>query len=102
MKRLISIVLATALAAPGAFAEEKSRAGTTEMSAGEVRKLDKDAKKIAIKHGPIQNLEMPAMTMVFRVQDAAMLDQVKAGDKIRFRAENVGGVLTVTKIERAN
>lgn len=71
------------------------------MSDGEVRKVDKDAKKITIRHGPIPNLDMPPMTMVFQVTDPAMLDQVKAGDKIRFSANKVGSAYTVTKIEPA-
>jgi Cu(I)/Ag(I) efflux system protein CusF len=66
-----------------------------------VRKVDKDAKKITIKHGPLANLDMPPMTMVFQVKDPAMLEQVKAGDKIKFQAEKVGGAYTVTKIEPA-
>jgi len=69
------------------------------MADGEVRKVDKDAGKITMKHGPIPNLDMPGMTMVFRVKDAAMLEQVKAGDKVRFAAEKVGGQFTVTQIE---
>ena len=75
------------------------RSRAPRMSDGEVRKVDKDAKKITIKHGPLQKLDMPAMTMVFQVKDPAMLDQVKAGDKIKFEAEKVGGAFTVTKIE---
>jgi Cu/Ag efflux protein CusF len=71
------------------------------LAEGEVRKVDKDAQKITIKHGPIQNLDMPAMTMVFQVKDLAMLDQVKAGDKVKFSAEKVGGAYTVTRIEPA-
>jgi Cu(I)/Ag(I) efflux system protein CusF len=71
------------------------------MSDGEVRKVDKDAKKITIKHGPLANLDMPPMTMVFQVTDPAMLDQVKAGDKVKFQAEKVGGAFAVTKIEPA-
>jgi Cu/Ag efflux protein CusF len=71
------------------------------MAEGEVRKVDKDAKKITIKHGPLQNLDMPAMTMVFQVTDPAMLDHVKAGDKVKFHAEKVGSAFTVTKIEVA-
>lgn len=71
------------------------------LSQGEVRKVDKDARKITIKHGPLENLDMPAMTMVFQVKDPAMLDSVKAGDKVKFRAENIGGAFTVTKIEAA-
>jgi Cu(I)/Ag(I) efflux system protein CusF len=71
------------------------------MAVGEIRKVDKDAQKITIKHGPLEKLEMPAMTMVFRVKDPAMLDQVKAGHKVKFEAEKAGGVFTVTRIEPA-
>lgn len=74
---------------------------SAELSAGEVKKVDKDAKKITIKHGEIKNLNMPPMTMVFQVQDAAALERVKVGDKIGFVAEKTGGKLTVTKIEAA-
>jgi len=69
------------------------------LSDGEVRKVDKDARKITIKHGPLVNLDMPAMTMVFQVKDPELLDQLKAGDKVRFRAEKIGDAYTVTKIE---
>lgn len=68
------------------------------LADGEVRKVDKDAGKLTIKHGPIPSMDMPPMTMVYRVKDAAMLDQVKAGDKIRFDAEKIGGAYTVTKM----
>jgi Cu(I)/Ag(I) efflux system periplasmic protein CusF len=67
----------------------------------EVRKVDKDAGKITLKHGPIANLDMPAMSMVFRAKDPAMLDQVKQGDKIRFKAEKVQGAYTITEIQPA-
>ena len=66
---------------------------------GEVRKVDKEAGKITLRHGPIANLEMPAMSMVFRAKDAAMLDRVKEGDKVRFRAEKVQGAYTVVEIQ---
>ena len=69
------------------------------MTEGEVRKVDKEAKKITLKHGPISNLDMPAMTMVFQVADPAMLEQVKAGDKVRFSADKAGSGYAVTKIE---
>jgi len=69
------------------------------LADGEVRKVDKEAGKITLRHGPIPNLEMPEMTMVFRVKDPAMLEQVKAGDKIRFAAEKIGGLYTVTRLE---
>lgn len=71
------------------------------VTAGEVRKVDKDAAKITIRHEPLLNLEMPAMTMVFRVADPRMLETVKPGDRVRFVAESVGGQLTVTRIELA-
>ena len=71
------------------------------MANGEIRKVDKHAKKITIKHGALTNLDMPAMTMVFQVKDAKMLEQVKAGDKVKFIAEYLGGALTVTRIEAA-
>ena len=69
------------------------------MSEGEVRKVDKEAKKITLKHGPIANLDMPAMTMVFQVTDPAMLDHLKAGDKVKFSADKAGSGYAVTKIE---
>ncbi|TAM17992.1 MAG: copper-binding protein [Candidimonas sp.] len=81
-------------AAPQAVAS-----GEVAMTEGEVRKVDKDAEKLTLKHGPIANLDMPGMTMVFRVADPKMLDSVKPGDKVRFVADRVGGLLTVTKIE---
>lgn len=72
-----------------------------QLSNGEIRKVDKDAQKITIKHGPLKNLDMPPMTMVFRVKDAAMLDAVKRGDKVKFNVEDVGGQYVVTMIEPA-
>ena len=69
------------------------------MTDGEIRKVDKAAKKITIKHGPLTNLDMPAMTMVFQVKDPAVLGEVKQGDKVKFQAEKLGGAFTVTKIE---
>jgi Cu/Ag efflux protein CusF len=108
IKFLAAAFSAAALLAPVAYADDahhKSAAGasqaSTAMSDGEVRKVDKDAKKITIKHGPLANLDMPPMTMVFQVNDTAMLDKVKAGDKVKFQAEKVGGAFTVTQIEAA-
>jgi Cu/Ag efflux protein CusF len=68
-------------------------------SEAEVRKVDKDAGKITLKHGEIKNLDMPPMSMVFQVQDKAMLDKVKAGDKVSFTADKVNGAYTVMSIE---
>ncbi len=99
MKRMLTAVLIAILSAAPALADDKHH--QVGLSDGEVRKVDKDAKKITIKHGPLQGLDMPPMTMVFQVKDPAMLDQVKAGDKVKFQAEKVGGALTVTKIAPA-
>lgn len=91
-------------AATGSAAEKpaaSSNGSGSAMSEGEIRKVDKSAGKITIKHGPIENLGMPNMTMVFRAKDPAMLEQVKAGDKVKFAADKVNGVYTVTQIETA-
>lgn len=69
------------------------------LSEGEVKKVDKDAGRLTIKHGPLNNLGMPGMTMAFKVQDANMLDRVKAGDRVRFRVERVNGAMVVTRLE---
>src|SRR6185295_5418868 len=69
------------------------------MSAGEVRKVDKEQGKLTIRHGPLENLGMPAMTMVFRVKDPAMLDQVKEGDKVSFIEEKIDGAITLTELQ---
>lgn len=74
-------------------------ATSAEMAEGEVRKVDKENQKLTIKHGPLKNLDMPGMTMVFQVQDAAMLEKVQAGDKVRFVAEKLDGKFTVTKMD---
>lgn len=71
-----------------------------EWTQGEVRRVDHDAQKVTLRHGPIPNLGMPdGMTMVFRVSDPAMLDRVNVGDKVRFKADKIGGQYTVTQLE---
>ncbi|HRH14473.1 MAG: RND transporter [Desulfovibrionales bacterium GWA2_65_9] len=72
-----------------------------QMVDGVVKKVDKSAGKVTLSHGPLTNLSMPAMTMVFRVKDANWLDQMKAGDKIRFMADNVNGAVTIVHFEPA-
>jgi Cu/Ag efflux protein CusF len=94
MKRITS---AFALCVASALALAQAT-GTGE---GEIRKVDKEAKKLTIKHGPMPGLDMPAMTMVFQVKDPALLDKVKAGDKVKFEAQKLGGAFTVTRIEAA-
>lgn len=73
----------------------------TPMADGEVRRIDKAQGKITLRHGPIANLGMPGMTMVFKVADATMLDALEEGDKVKFAADRVNGALTVTAIEEA-
>src|SRR5215813_14694252 len=76
--------------------------GQQTLADGEVTKVDESVGKITIKHGPIKKLDMDeSMTMVFRVQDPAMLKQMKSGDKIRFDADNIDGQFTVKKMEKA-
>lgn len=96
MKRSISLVVAalSLVASFGAWAQ----ATPTE---GEVRKVDRDAQKITLKHGEIKSLDMPAMSMAYQVKDPSMLDKVKAGDKVRFTAEKVKGTYTVTSLQPA-
>jgi Cu/Ag efflux protein CusF len=84
---------------PGGTAAAATNAA--DLTDGEVRKVDKDAGKITLKHGEIKNLEMPSMTMVFVVKDRAMLDKVKAGDKVKFRVINDAGKFTVTEMQLA-
>ena len=74
-------------------------ASASQLADGEVRKVDRDAKKLTIRHGPLPSLDMPAMTMVFQVRDAAMLDTVKTGDKVKFAADKVGGAFIVNQLE---
>jgi len=71
------------------------------MSSGVVKKVDNASGKVTIRHGPLENLGMPKMTMVFRVKDPAMLDRLKEGDEIRFVAEKVDGAFTVMRFEAA-
>jgi Cu(I)/Ag(I) efflux system protein CusF len=86
--------LAAAASEPAAAEQPTSTSGYTE---GELKKIDIDQSKITIKHGPIDNLGMPGMTMVFRA-DPAVLVQFKAGDLVRFKADRVGGSLKVTEL----
>jgi Cu/Ag efflux protein CusF len=101
--------IACLLFAPGGYAAGDSSAdnaaGTTSAESGQaktsgvVKKVDKGAGKVTISHAPLKNLGMPKMTMVFRVKDPAMLDELKEGQKIRFIADNVNGAFTVMSFE---
>jgi len=74
---------------------------TAQSVSGTVIKIDEPQGKLTINHGPIKNLDMDAMTMVFRAGDPAMLKGLKAGTKITFDADRVNGQITVTKLQKA-
>lgn len=82
-----------------ATASTPAQSIAADMTDGEVRKIDKDNRKITIKHGEIKNLDMPPMTMVFAVKDVAMFGALQAGDKIRFRVEKDKGSYVVVDIQ---
>lgn len=65
---------------------------------GEVVRVDKGQAKVTVKHGPIADLGLPAMAMAYRVSDAQWLDQLKAGDRVRFDADKVSGLYTITRL----
>lgn len=90
MKTLITLFAALAFAAS---------AQAAEFTKGTVKKLDASAKKVTIAHEDLKNLDMPAMTMVFRVKDEAILAKLKEGAAIEFVADRVDGKLTVTEIK---
>ncbi len=101
MNKLL-LTLALALGSGAGMAQSTTPAGK-EMSEAEIRKFDKDAKKITLKHGPIKNLDMPGMTMVFQVRDPALLEklgQFAVGDKITFAAEQQQGAYVVTQANK--
>jgi Cu(I)/Ag(I) efflux system protein CusF len=96
---LAACAAAAVLAAMPTFAQAPS--GPADLTEAEVRKVDKENKKVTLKHGQIKNLDMPPMTMVFNVTDAAALEKLQPGDKIRFRAANEGGKYMATEIQPA-
>jgi Cu/Ag efflux protein CusF len=92
MKRVLLFTAAAVLAA-AAWAQ-------APMTSGEVTKVDKAGGKLTLKHGEIKNLDMPPMTMVFRVKDPAWLDGLAVGQQVRFAAEKVQGQYTVVALEK--
>jgi Cu/Ag efflux protein CusF len=94
MNKTVTAVAAALLAASTAWAQ-------TPNADGEVTKIDKAQAKITLKHGEITNLQMPPMTMIFGVKDKALLDRVKAGDKVRFKAVSEGGRIVITELKPA-
>lgn len=109
MKRPFAVAaffLALGAAVPAMAASEHGHgampmaAQHAQMSDGEIKKLDAGKGQVTIKHGPLHNLGMGAMTMTFQA-DGAMLKGHKPGDKVRFLAEDRDGKLTVTTLEAA-
>jgi Cu(I)/Ag(I) efflux system periplasmic protein CusF len=92
MKKIITV--ASAILSLSVFAQV-----TLPLVDAEIRKIDLENKKVTLKHGEIKNLDMPGMTMVFQVNDIAMLEKVKAGDKVKFTADKVNGAYTVLTID---
>lgn len=100
MKHLIAMMTALLLTAPvHAQTPAAAAAETSVMSDGVVRKIDAANNKITLKHGPIANLDMPGMTMVFRVVSPTLLNGLKVGDTVKFHVERANGALTVTDIQ---
>ena len=100
----IAVVAATMVGVPSiANAQmDHSKMDATQMASmtdGEVRKVDKEAGKVTIKHGDIKNLDMPGMTMIFVAKEKSLLDKIQAGDKVKFAVINDGGKLVVTEIQ---
>ena len=83
-------------------AQTQTQTQALPTAEGEVRKVDKATGKISLRHGDIKNLDMPPMSMVFQVKDPALLNNVKAGDKVRFTADQINGDYTVMSIEVRN
>jgi len=106
---LIAAALALAVAAPAFAQHDHSSHGTAAatktaaevVNTGEVKRINKDTKKITIAHGPLTGFDMPAMTMAFPVKDPAMLTTVKQGDKVNFVLEKAGEDMVITRIEPA-
>jgi Cu(I)/Ag(I) efflux system periplasmic protein CusF len=114
MKRIVPLLAATFVAAalPALAQHDHSGHGMSmgatasapakDFTKGEVKGIDKQAGKVTLKHGEISNLGMPAMTMVFKAKDPAALGKLKVGDAVAFKAENLGGVYTVTEIKQGS
>lgn len=112
MNALVKLAAALAFAGASSFVlaqhgshdhnhHEHGEPAQAELAEGEVKKIDKEAGKLTLRHGELKNLNMSAMTMVFRVKDPAMLDQVKVGDKVKFAAERANGAITVVQLQPA-
>lgn len=114
MKTKLTLLIATVLVTGGtaALAQSMDQAQQSQpaagasanmaMTRGEVRKIDAANGKITLKHEAITNLDMPPMTMVFRVEPADLLKDLQPGDKVQFHAENASGAIVVTHIQKGS
>ena len=107
-KNLFAALLVTSAACSATvLAEDKSQpparvVSVDNMADGEVKKVDRENKKMTIKHGELKNLDMPGMTMVFQIRDNSILKTFKAGDKVKFVIEKLDGAFVVTSMQLAN
>ncbi len=98
VKLALPTMVATVVAAAPATTPKTAAASAEEMVAGEIRKIERDTKKITIKHAEIKSLDMPAMTMVFQLNDPALMDKVQVGDNVKFKVEKIGRAYVVTDV----
>ena len=99
MKSFSNLFTALALVALAALSLPALAQANADLTSGEVRKVDKEASKITIKHAEIKSLDMPAMTMVFTVKDPALLEKAKPGEKLKFVVVREEGKFVVTDIQ---
>jgi Cu(I)/Ag(I) efflux system protein CusF len=115
MKKLVSITMAFAATfAASQFALADDMAGMkmngsamtpaaspkTALTDAEIKKVDMASGMVTLKHGALQNVGMPAMTMAFKAKDAAMLKQAHEGDKVKVRVEDVSGTMTIVTMQK--
>lgn len=103
---LIATLLGSTLAFPAFAAQPAAPAAASAevaapLSQGEVRKIDLAGQRITLRHGPIDSVGMPPMTMIFGVRDAALLESISVGDKVRFQVEQQGSQFVVTELQAA-
>lgn len=90
-------------AADGAPASVSATSVERHGGEGEVTKIDRDAGRIELKHGPIQSLGWPAMRMAFRVTDPKLLDGVETGQRVRFTlSRSPDGSLKISELARGS
>lgn len=104
MKTLILALALSYLPITTHAAEDAASSKQVELPwvQAEVKKIDVASSRVTLRHGDIPNLDMPGMTMAFRVADPKMLDTVKPGDTVRVTIDRVKGQMTIVRMEAAN